>query len=102
MTTTRIISLATLLLALGMPSGPGAQDEGITIEIDKMTCRERLKMGGDERDFTMIFLLGFVSGRQDAPVFDAPALTAATDRVIDGCIDDPDAALLALFEAARN
>jgi len=102
MTKHRKMPLAVLLLGLGVPLTAPAQDEGITIEIDRMTCREMLRMGGEERDFTLIFLHGFVSGRQNALVFDGPALTAATDRILDACIGDPDASLLSVFEAARS
>ncbi len=102
MTTTRLTSLAMLLIGVAASTGAPAQDEGITIEIDKMTCREMLKMGGDERDFTMIFLHGFVSGARGETVFDGPALTAASDAVLDACIDAPEAPLLDTFSKARG
>lgn len=102
MRNTLAIPLTVLLLGVGAPLAAPAQDEGVRIEIDEMTCREMLKMGGEARDFTMIFLHGFLSGRKNELAFDAPALTAATDKVLDGCIDDPDASLLSVFEAARG
>lgn len=95
-----MVSLSTLLLGSGAVLEAAAQEENI--EIDKMTCGEMLKMGGNERDFTMIFMHGFVSGRQNDLIFDGAALTAATDKVLDGCIAEPDASLLSVFEKARS
>jgi hypothetical protein len=93
-------TVAAVVLIGGLPAQ--AQDEGIKVEIDKITCREMLKMGADERAFTMIFMHGFISGKKDELVFDAPALTAATDAVLDACIDNPDQTLLGMFGKVRQ
>jgi hypothetical protein len=77
-------------------------DANVTYKIDEMTCRQLLRMSGDSRDFTVVFLHGFVSGKKSELVFDAVSLTGATDKAIDTCIDNPDGKLLSAFEKARN
>lgn len=79
-----------------------AQDDGVKINIDEVSCREMLKMASDERDFTMIFLHGFMSGKKGEIVFDGPTLTEATDKVLDTCIGRPDDSLLSVFEKVRG
>jgi hypothetical protein len=59
-------------------------------------------MGNDEREFTLVFLHGFISGKNTEMVFDGSALADATDVVLDSCIDSPDESLLAVFEKARK
>ena len=75
---------------------------GVQYQIDKTTCRELLQMSGDSRDFSVIFMQGFMSGKKNELLFDAPTLTAATDVAIDHCIDNPDSTLLSAFEKARK
>jgi len=102
------LSVATALsfLLVGpMAAAEEAKAEDVPkmiIKIDEMTCREMLKMAGDEQDFTVIFLHGFISGKKSELVFDSMALSEATDRVLDSCIDNPDDKLLAVFEKARG
>lgn len=94
----------TLLFALATLGGNAAtaQDATLKLMIDKVTCREVLKMGGDERDFTLVFLHGFMSGKQNMLEFDGPALTEATDKVLDACIASPDDTVLSVFEKVRG
>jgi hypothetical protein len=75
---------------------------GVQYQIDKTTCRELLQMSGDSRDFSMIFMHGFMSGKKNELLFDAPTLTAATDVAVDYCINNPDNTLLSAFEVARK
>lgn len=79
-----------------------AQEEGIKVEVDKISCREMLKMPGDEREFTLIFMHGFTNGKKGELLFDGPALTEDTDQILDACIDGPDETLLAVFEKVRG
>jgi len=75
---------------------------GVQYQIDKTTCRELLQMSGESRDFSMIFMHGFMSGKKNELLFDAPTLTAATDVAVDYCINNPDSTLLSAFEVARK
>jgi hypothetical protein len=88
------------LIAVG--GSASAADRSATIMIDKVTCREMLKMGGDERDFTIIYMHGFINGTQNTMEFDGPKLTEATDMVLDACISNPDATILSVFDKVRG
>ena len=103
----KVLRLSFSLCLLG-GAAAYAQDNASTgseadnIAIDKLTCREMLKMGNDEREFTLIFMHGFLSGQKSEMLFDGSALADATDVVLDNCINSPDESLLAVFEKARS
>jgi len=113
MSTTRTV-LAVTMAMFFLPIGFAVAAEDVAAEdvaakkmdvkykIDEMTCREMLKMSGDARDFTMIFMHGFMSGKKSELLFDPVPLTEATDKVIDSCIDNPNDKLLSVFEKARS
>ena len=108
MKTTKIVIAITMALSF-LPinsalAGEETSDKtpGVQYKVDETTCREMLQMSGDSRDFTMIFMHGFMSGKKNELLFDAPALTAATDVAVDHCIDNPDDTLLSAFEKARK
>lgn len=43
----------------------------------------------------------FINGRNNNTTLDAPALAEATNTIVDTCIDNPDSALLGVFEQNR-
>ena len=97
------VSLATvgwLSPAQAQSSAPAAQ--GRQAAIGELDCRTLLRLSGDERDFTIIYFHGFVSGRSNLQVLPVQELAAATDQVIDRCIDKPGEKLLAVFEQVRG
>jgi len=79
-----------------------ADEENADVNLETLDCRALLKMDGDDREFTLVFFHGLISGRQGTMVFQAQPLAEATDRVLDQCIDNPDETLLAVFEKARK
>jgi len=97
------MTLAFLPFGIAVAAEEVADDSmDVTYKIDEMTCRQLLRMSGDSRDFTVIFMQGFVSGKKAELLFDAVPLTEATDKAIDICIDNPDGKMLAAFEKARS
>lgn len=98
----KLLAGAFLLAATAFGSDAIAADPDIKINIDSVTCRDMLRKGGEERDFTIVFMHGFMSGKKGDLVFDAPALTEATDKVLDACINNPDATVLSVFEDVRG
>ena len=87
----------SLRLALAGPSAANAQAEVIRLNVDQISSRDILTMGGEERDFALIFLHGFVSGQNGEILFDGPVLTEATDTILNRCIGTPDASALSVF-----
>ncbi len=95
--------LVTAIIAGSSAAPAQSQSEvNVLLQIDEITCREALKMPGDERAFTVIFFHGFMSGKMNQTLFDGPALTEATDKIADYCIDNPSEKLLKAFEAVRK
>jgi hypothetical protein len=69
--------------------------------IDDVDCRTLLRLGGEERGFTLIYFHGYVSGKRGQTKLSPQDLSEATDRIVDQCIDKPGEKLLAVFERAR-
>jgi len=93
-------------LALGaaiFATGALAQNaDNIVLQMEEFTCRDMLVRSGFERDFTIAYMHGFMSGKLNETTFDANKLTFATDAVLDFCISNPDASIIAAFEKARE
>jgi hypothetical protein len=71
-----------------------------TRTIASLTCRDMLRMEGEERRLTLVFFHGWMLGLRDAQEVDGDGLAIATDRVIEACIDAPDRSLRETFEEA--
>jgi hypothetical protein len=69
--------------------------------IGELDCRTLLRLGGEERDFTILYLHGFVSGRVNLQLLPVKELAEATDRLIDRCIDRPSDKALSVLEQVR-
>lgn len=74
----------------------------VVVDLKTQDCRTLLRMSGSERDFTIIYYHGFMSGRKNDTVFNGPELAEITDQIIDYCIDNPNDALLKVFQAKRK
>ena len=70
--------------------------------IGELDCRTLLRLGGEERDFTILYLHGFVSGRINQQLLPVKDLAEATDRLIDRCIDKPADKALGVLEQVRG
>ncbi|MDJ0634938.1 MAG: HdeA/HdeB family chaperone [Xenococcaceae cyanobacterium MO_188.B29] len=76
-------------------------DESDMVDLQTLTCRDLLKSEGDNRANLVIFMHAFINGKNNNTTIDAPALAEATDAIVDTCIDNPDSALLGVFEQNR-
>lgn len=70
--------------------------------INELECRTLLRLSGDERDFTLLYLHGFVSGRKNQLLLPIVDLSLATDKLIDRCIENPKDKALAVLEQVRQ
>ena len=69
--------------------------------IGELECRTLLRLSGEERDFTLLYLHGFVSGRSNQQLLPVKELAEATDRLLDRCIDKPSDKVLTVLEQVR-
>lgn len=99
---------AALLLALGanapsaLAQAKAAPTAPKSPALNELDCRTFLKLDGDERAFTLVYYHGFISGRLNQMELPVDAMAAATDRVVDHCIDKPGDKVLAVFEQGRK
>ena len=77
-------------------------DQNLTLQMNEFTCKDMLIRSGFERDFTMAYMHGFMSGKVNETEFDVEKLTRATDAVLEYCISKPDATILSAFQEARG
>jgi len=101
MTYTRTL-LAAVAISAATSGGAFAQDQNLTLQMNEFTCKDMLIRSGFERDFTMAYMHGFMSGKVNETEFDVEKLTRATDAVLEYCISKPDATILSAFEEARG
>lgn len=76
-------------------------EEDTNIYLEKISCRELLKMPGEDKKLTLIFYHGLMSAKKDQMVVDRITLRDATDQVIDYCINNPDETLMTVFDQYR-
>lgn len=70
--------------------------------LNDMDCRTLLRLGGEERAYTLLYMHGFISGKTNQLLLPTEELAAATDRIVDHCIDKPNDKLLSVFEQVRK
>ena len=107
MTTQRHLTSTGLLAAaaLCLPIAP-AQAQPTTASqkppaLDELDCRTLLRLAGEERGYTLLYMHGFVSGKRGQTMLPTQELAEATDRIVDHCIDRPGDKLLPVFEKLR-
>ena len=97
-----LIAVAALALqpiaGLAQSAAVAPRDAGL----DQLECRTLLRLGGDERAYTLLYYHGFVSGRTNQMSLDPQTMAEATDRIVDHCIDHPGDKLLPVFEKQRK
>ena len=79
-----------------------AVESGLKVQFNEMSCGEMLVQTGKTRDFTMVFMHGFISGLKKDYLFDAVKVSEATDKVYEMCVADTKANLLEVFQKARS
>ena len=90
-------------VVLGLPNiSVYAQDNDSTVELKTVACRSLMKLNDSDKESTISFFHGYISGRKKESTADVPVLGRVTDRVIDHCIDNPDDTLLSVFEKYRK
>lgn len=101
-----IIILAVFGLVVMAAATPALSQEktkvDVVVDLKTQDCRTLLRMSGSERDFTLVFYHGFMSGKKNDTNFNGPELAKITDQIIDHCIDNPNDGLLKVFETMRK
>ncbi|MEE4144406.1 MAG: HdeA/HdeB family chaperone [Halieaceae bacterium] len=96
-----IALIGTMAVSLSAFGAAAQDDEGVVLDIQTIDCRTMLKMDNEEQEFTLIYFHGFKSGKDAEMVFNGPKFRAATNEIMDYCIDNPAEKLLKAFEEKR-
>ena len=90
------------IVAVCLISEIALSQEEEEIELTSLSCRDLLKMNGDEEDFTLVFFHGYMSGKNNDASFDPIDFAKATDNVRDYCISNPQESVISVFEKYRS
>ena len=82
--------LVAMICAMGLSSVQPVQAQESTRDINTIVCRDVVRMSGDDRDIAMAFLHGYVLGTSGSNEFEVEVLYAASDNLIEHCLDNPD------------
>ena len=96
-----IALIGTMAVSLSAFGAAAQDNEGVVLDIQTIDCRTMLKMDNEEQEFTLIYFHGFKSGRDGEMVFNGPEFRAATNEIMDYCIDNPAESLMKAFEQKR-
>lgn len=96
-----IIATSALLLSAPSLSVYGQEDASV-IDIAALDCRELLKLNDSDKEATLSYYHGYLSGKNNQLTVDVIELGEISDQVIDSCIDNPNEPLLTLFEQKLN
>ena len=102
------IAVVSTAFLLSLPSVPvygqngTKQEDPSTIDAGTLACRYLLKLNDSDREATMAYYQGFMSGKKNDLIVDVARLGNISDRVIDHCIDNPNDSLITVFEQYRG
>ena len=100
--------IATTALVLSIPSlsvygqSGSNQLDASTVDIATLDCRELLKLNDSDKEATLSYYHGYLSGKNNQLTVDVVKLGEISDQVIDYCIDNPNEPLLTVFEQNLN
>lgn len=101
LTLIHLLAATSLCLPMALAQAQSAPAAAKQAALDDLDCRTLLRLGGEERAYTLLYMHGFVSGKTGQMLLPAQELAEATDRIIDQCIDRPGDRLLSVFEKVR-
>ncbi len=93
---TTIFSQSSILNSLAQENS-----EDTKVELNKISCRELLKMPGKDKELTLVFFHGLMTAKNNQMIIDRIALREATDKITDDCIDNPNLMLMTVFDKYR-
>ncbi|MDJ0509985.1 MAG: HdeA family protein [Crocosphaera sp.] len=97
-----ILLLATLFSQSSVLSSFAQENsEDTKVDLNKISCRELLKMPGKDKELTLVFFHGLMTAKNNQMVIDRIALREATDKITDDCIDNPNLMLMTVFDRYR-
>ncbi len=91
-----------LLTSLALVATATAQGPETSRKVSQFTCKDIMRMDGDDRDIAIAFLHGYLLGSKKADEFHTTTLAAATDQFIETCLDNPKRQALEIMQQATK
>jgi len=85
--------------ALTLPAGAADDDDG---DLTTLSCKDVMILSGADRDTTIAFIHGYITGKSGANDVDLDKLTDATEAFLNNCLDNPTAKAIPTMEAASQ
>jgi hypothetical protein len=86
---------ALLTLSTAIPGTAIAADNR---DFATQTCKEVMRLSGNDRDIAIAFAHGYVLGKKGTTQYEVDTLAQVTDQFIDYCLDHPADKALPSFE----
>ncbi len=80
-------TIVALALAIAIAAPASAQEDKRNVA--DVECKAVMRLNDRERENTIVFLHGYLAGKKGELVIDVAKLSAATDKFIDHCLDNP-------------
>ncbi|MDJ0650575.1 MAG: HdeA/HdeB family chaperone [Xenococcaceae cyanobacterium MO_188.B19] len=81
----------------------GTKEENSSmINAATISCRKLLKLEDSDKEATIAYFHGFISGKKNELMVDVDKLGDISEKVVDRCIDRPNDSLLSVFERYRR
>ncbi len=78
------------------------QEDTSTLDTATLACRYLLKLDDSDRQATMAYYHGLMSGKKNESIVNVTKLGDISEKVIEHCIDNPNDSLLTVFEQYRK
>jgi len=89
--------VSILILGAVLAATPALAEEGKTVDIGKLTCKELMSGNDSDREIGMAFYHGFLTGKKNNMVINLHEMSAKTDRVKDYCLSNPTGTVMDAF-----
>ena len=76
-------------------------DAGEIVDVTAITCRDLLLMNNEDEEAAVMFIQGYLSGKNGDVEIDVDAIRSSSDRSFEQCIDAPDSTMMSVFEQNR-
>ncbi|WP_198139257.1 HdeA/HdeB family chaperone [Crocosphaera chwakensis] len=94
--------IIVLSLFVGFSGNALAQTETPTVtrfNLSEVTCKNLLDANNFDRMAVLMMYWGFVAGKENNLEFDSEKMQAATEQLMDVCVEDPDMTIFSAIES---
>jgi len=94
----RVTAAISVLALLSVSASTLAADKPETKDLKGFTCKDVMILSGEERDMSIVFVHGYMLGKNNTTQYEFDKLARITDAFLNYCLDHPAENALASFE----